>query len=295
MSSAPPLNEVMRVGERGAALIFVLWLITAITLLVTGMSASRNAIVLDTHVAIARLRAKVAIDSALEVAVEQLRGQTVHPDGKLELKFDDVTVSVLTTAESGRIDLNGASDELIGGLVSTAVEDRDEAAKLTDAILDWRDENDLRHPQGAEESDYRRAELGYAPANGPFRYAGQLRLVLGMTPDIAKRLEPMVTTETGSDEIDLSGASASVFRAHDLAQGLDVGTGPLTEEDNQPPPFTTDSSGLYRIDLQAVVDGGFTSRAVAIAWVYPTTSGRDYEIMDYQGWLLPRDSGSNKG
>ena len=35
----------------------------------------------------------------------------------------------------------------------------EEAAKLLDAVLDWRDPDSLKRPNGAEESDYAQAGL----------------------------------------------------------------------------------------------------------------------------------------
>ncbi|MCB1832798.1 MAG: general secretion pathway protein GspK [Geminicoccaceae bacterium] len=275
-------------GERGAALVFVLWLITAITVLTASLSTSRNEIVLDTRVELSRLRAGIALDSALEVAVEKLRTNGFEPVGELKLTFGDVAVDVRVSPESGRIDLNAAPEELIGGLAAASVEDREEAARIADAILDWRDENDLRRAQGAERDQYHRADLGYGPGDGPFRYVDELRLVLGMPAEVAARIAEISGVHGGNAEIGLASIAAPVMRAKDLALGLDVPTGPIEEEANETPPFTTDAAGLYRVDIEAVVDGGYTRRTRAVVWTSPATPGRDYEILDYQGWHLPR-------
>ncbi|MEZ5823863.1 MAG: type II secretion system protein GspK [Geminicoccaceae bacterium] len=285
MSDTPPDRTD---SQRGAALIFVLWLITAITVLTAGLSTARNGIVLDTHAEISRLRARIALDSALEVAVEQLRAGNFDTTGQTELLFGTVAVDVRASAESGRIDLNAAPEELIGGLAAAAVADRDEAARIADTLLDWRDENDLRRTQGAEKGQYGRGDLDYGPADGPFRYVDELRLVLGVPAEAAARMAEMASTHAGLAELDLAAVSPSVSRASDLAQGLDVPTGPVEEEANETPPFTTDAAGLYRVDMQAVVDGGYTRRVVAIVWTNPSAPGRDYDILDWQGWHLPR-------
>ena len=69
----------------------------------------------------------------------------------------------------------------------------DEAAKIVDAILDWRDADSFKRPNGAEEPEYRAAGLPYKPANAPFQAIEELQLVLGMRPDIYRRIAPMIT------------------------------------------------------------------------------------------------------
>ena len=48
----------------------------------------------------------------------------------------------------------------------------------------------LKRPNGAEEPDYRAAGLSYKPANGPFQAIEELQLVLGMRPEIYRRIAP---------------------------------------------------------------------------------------------------------
>ena len=59
--------------------------------------------------------------------------------------------------------------------------------------IDWRDADDLKRPNGAEEPEYRAAGLDYKPANAPFQAIEELQLVLGMRPDIYRRLAPSIT------------------------------------------------------------------------------------------------------
>ena len=62
-----------------------------------------------------------------------------------------------------------------------------------DAILDWRDVDDLRRLNGAEASDYRDAGLDYGPRNGPFRHLHEVRQVLGVDAALFDRLLPNLT------------------------------------------------------------------------------------------------------
>ena len=59
--------------------------------------------------------------------------------------------------ESARIDINAAPTPLLKGLLQNVGGlDADAAQHVVDAILDWRDADDLKRPNGAEAPDYRR-------------------------------------------------------------------------------------------------------------------------------------------
>ena len=60
--------------------------------------------------------------------------------------------------------------------------DEPSAARLVDAIGDWKDADDLRRPNGAEAADYQAAGSPYLPANALFETVPELQRVLGMTP-----------------------------------------------------------------------------------------------------------------
>ena len=282
--------------ERGAALLVVLWLVAAMTVLAAQLSGTRGEIALEAAMADAKVRTDAAIDSALEIAVEQLSDGSVEVDGTLEVTIGEVKVDVRMSPESARIDLNGAGEDLIGGLALAVLPERDAAAGLADAILDWRDGNDLRRSRGAEAADYRRAGLDYGPADGPFTHPGELRLVLGLDRQAFLAFDDMVTIVTGREDVDTASASNAVTRASDLARGLGLreSADPDSGDGGDSPPFTTDEAGLYRVDLQAAEPGGLARRARVVLWVRPTGSGRDFEILDFQGWHLPRVDGSGK-
>ena len=70
--------------------------------------------------------------------------------------------------EDGKIDLNAAPDELLRGLFVSAGLDEDAGAALVDAIVDFRDEDDLTRLNGAEDRDYADAGLPYGAKDAPF-------------------------------------------------------------------------------------------------------------------------------
>src|SRR3546814_12253025 len=66
---------------------------------------------------------------------------------------------------------------------------------MTDAFLDWRDDDDQRSPDGAEEQDY--AALGVKPRNGPLRSIEELTEINGIDQRKYAQLEPAVTVFFG--------------------------------------------------------------------------------------------------
>jgi general secretion pathway protein K len=64
---------------------------------------------------------------------------------------------------------------------------------LADAVLDWRDADDLPQPHGAEIGEYRAAGLSYGPRNAPFQTDSEVQQVLGMNYEIYRRIEPAIT------------------------------------------------------------------------------------------------------
>ncbi|MEO8740800.1 MAG: hypothetical protein ABI537_14005, partial [Casimicrobiaceae bacterium] len=99
--------------------------------------------------------------------------------------------------ESGKIDLNTAPDNLLKGLLQSAGGlDAESAARLVDAIGDWKDPDELRRPNGAEAPEYQAAGLKYAPANTFFETVAELQRVLGMTPALYAKLADSLTVHS---------------------------------------------------------------------------------------------------
>ncbi len=152
-------------------------------------------------------RARAAAQAGLHYAAFQLLKQNAaerwRTDGTVyELDFGDARLRISAVEEAGKVSLNAAPGELIGSLLRAAGIDDDRAAALVDAILDWRDPDDLRRVNGAEQDDYRAAGSSYLPRNNPFQSNDEVALVLGMQPDYFARIEDAVTAYSGSSRVD---------------------------------------------------------------------------------------------
>ena len=95
----------------------------------------------------------------------------------------------------------------IGGLDPTA------ADAVLDAILDWRDPDDLARPTAPRRPTTARPAKNYAPANAPFDTVGELARVLGVTPELVARIADSVTVYSRQPGINTATASRDVLLA----------------------------------------------------------------------------------
>lgn len=185
--------------QSGIALVLVVWVVTLLLAISgsflystrTDARAMRNASDLARIEAVAR----AAVVRAL-IDILKPQGQPgVWPRGVQQQawSFDGHEVKVSVADESARIDLNAGNDSLIQGLLRRAGLEEADAARVLDAILDWRDADGLRRPNGAEEPDYAAAGLPGRPANQLFQSVEELQLVLGMRAETYQRLANLIT------------------------------------------------------------------------------------------------------
>lgn len=118
------------------------------------------------------------------------------------LELDGRRITIAVQDELGRIDLNQSDGALLARLFVSVGLDAPAADALVDKILDWRDSSPLKRLNGAKAADYRAAGYGYGPRNGPFQSMDELKLVMGMTPDIFARVEGALTVYSGHPRFD---------------------------------------------------------------------------------------------
>ena len=107
--------------------------------------------------------------------------------------FGGGEVHIVIEDEAGKVDLNRAPDTLLVDLfVAAGVEDQ-RASELVDAIVDFRDRDDLRRLNGAEDGDYEQAGLPYGAKDAPFEAIEELQRVLGMTQALYQAVAPSIT------------------------------------------------------------------------------------------------------
>lgn len=205
--------------ERGVALVLVLWVSVLLTVVASSFIVERRAEAIIVRNSIALARAEGAADAGVHRGIYDMYRSDNAPerwkrDGSVqEWSFDSIPVRVEMRDESAKIDINTASEPLLRGLLTSSGLSDADAAKLLDAILDWRDPDALKRPNGAEEPDYRDAGLPYKPANSAFQAIEELQLVLGMRPDLYRRLAPSITVFSRQPGVNPQIASREVLLA----------------------------------------------------------------------------------
>ena len=204
-------------SQSGIALVLALWLTVLLTVLASGFAFSMRSEALAARNAVSLAQARAAADGAVErTAFELMRpklANTWAADGQAH-RFVDGSASIVVTAvdEAAKIDVNAAPDPLLKNLLMVAGGlDEAAAAALVDALDDWRDPDDLTRPNGAEAPEYVAAGLKYVPANGPFETVGEVARVLGMTPALFRRIEPLITVYSQQPGINPATASRDVL------------------------------------------------------------------------------------
>ncbi len=209
--------------QRGIALILVLWLTIMLTVIASGFAFSMRNEAMSARNALSLAQARAAADGAVDrMAFELSRPRypsAWSSDGQpRKWREDDVEIVANGVDESAKIDLNAAPDTLLKGLLEHVADvDPDTSAKIVDAIQDWRDPDDVRRPNGAEEGDYRMAGLKQKPANGAFETVSELARVMGVTPAIFARIADSFTVHSRQAGINPLTASRDVLLALPLA------------------------------------------------------------------------------
>jgi general secretion pathway protein K len=203
---------------RGFALILVLWIaalraVIAASLVSSGRTATRLA-----HNLAENAKAEALADGAVQRAALGLL--SVHADqawhaggGPYQLTYGEGEVRVSIADEDGKIDLNAAPPELLAGLLRELGLDADQAEAMADRIVDFRDPDQEPRPQGAEERQYIAAGRPTGAQDRPFDTESELLGVLGMTPDLYRRMRPYVTVFSGAEAVDPLHASRVVLAA----------------------------------------------------------------------------------
>jgi general secretion pathway protein K len=124
----------------------------------------------------------------------------------------DATCSIQLEDAGSRLDLNAAGEQELRRLMAAARVDGGDADRLAQAIMDWKDLDDLRRARGAEREEYVQADAPVLPANGPFGSVEELRQVMGMTEEAYRRMAPFLTVG-GSGRINVSAAPSEVISA----------------------------------------------------------------------------------
>lgn len=197
----------MNARQNGMALVVVLWLIVLLSIMAAGHTRGTHvdSQLASRQVSVAQARgyAEAGINHAVLMLLSE-KGRDVPVDGRIfGVAIDDTIVTLAVRSASGLVDLNAASPDLLESALEAAGIEGAKRRKVVDAILDWRDRDDLRHLDGVEDQDYVAAGLPWTSRDGAIAAVDELRYVPGIGQDEFERLAPLVTVHSGRSGVDL--------------------------------------------------------------------------------------------
>lgn len=259
-----------RARVRGVALLLVLWAIALLAILLGGFVLVARTETLQSRFLLDATRARYAAEAGISRAVYELRRADPLarwvPDGRpYGFDFDGAKVEVEIEDESGKIDLNAADEALLLQFLSALGVEEPRARSLVDAIMDWRDPDDLVRANGAEDREYAAAGLGYKPTNFGFQTLGEVQQVLGMDYDLFEKIEPHATVFSRNARPNPAYAAPLVLQA--MSGMTPEAAQQLVEQRRQTPPRQLAATPLALPDGTPLVAGGggltYTVRAKA--------------------------------
>jgi general secretion pathway protein K len=277
-----PINQMLRpAANRGIALISVLWVVALLAVVAGGMSAAMQDETRLVRNLLASAQARHAAEGGVQLALLALASNTGQPSWQAdgaprELAIGDAAVRVTVIDEAGKIDLNAAQDGLLDGLLKTAELEDWQRRSIVDAILDWRDTDNLTRLNGAEDDDYLSADKPYGTKDTRFDSVDELYLVLGVSPALYRKIKSALTVYSGQPGVNPAAASRQVLLA---IPGMDADTVEtymaLRQQHREaglappPPPLTNRQyiargrARTYSIHAQARVHNGVTAHITA--------------------------------
>lgn len=207
------------ISQSGVALVVVMWLVAALSLLVSGLVATTRADLRGTQV-LKQFAVHAALgDGAIRLAASQLKVTPLADRSPaVGLSLDDYELVVEVLPASAFVNLNSASIELLRDTLQFGADlPEAQAQMLAERIADWRDLDEDPLPGGAERLAYEAAGSRFRPRNGPFESVDDLIQVLGVNLEVHDKLRGLFTTHGVTPGVDPRFAPPAVLRV--LAAG----------------------------------------------------------------------------
>lgn len=212
-------NRALKTGahaQTGFALIIVLWLIALLTILCASFSQqTRVELKLTTHL-VSSAKAERLAEAGVWRAIHELLIPPALRNWEVEnaeylIKLDEHEISIHIQDEAGKIDLNAVSSELLVKFIEHFTDENTSAIELADAILDWRDRDNLVRSNGAEDDDYKAAASPYGAKDGLFNSVEELLQVYGVTQTSFDRLKSHLTIHSRQPGVRVEAASRELL------------------------------------------------------------------------------------
>lgn len=204
--------------ERGVILVVVLWLLTLLTIMAMGFSSSMRTETRSMRNIIDNVKAGQLADAAIHQGIFKLLNRTPEEQQQsyglaTSFSYNGEQLRLQLWDEQGKININLATEEQLAALFLSLNLELSQSDSLIGAIIDWRDEDELRQLNGAEAAEYVRAGLRSRPSNKPFQSIAELQQVLGISSDIYSAIAPLITIYSSEGKINPALASKEALLA----------------------------------------------------------------------------------
>lgn len=283
----------------------VLWIFILLSLMYSGYSYSVRTETAMTQQLMQSARTRAAADAGVQMAIERLlsakqENEMTLSDPVYEDVFNGINLRIAIFNESGRVDLNKASAELLDILLEDAVPESQERMTIIDSLLDWRDADNETRDFGAEDDDYSAMGKSYGAADAALSSVDELLRINGMTVELFNSLKAMFTVYSGAAVFNPGLSPKMLLRSlsgHDdysveaVLQNWHLSTLEETAAllGNIPANLISKKIGnIYNIEVEASLESGAKTRLSTIiklvdnlARPYNLLSWREVEQLDF--------------
>ena len=259
-----------RVSSRqsGVAMIVVLWMIMVMMTLAASLIYATRTETSMVDYARRSAQARAVADAAAHYAVMQLF--LPNKDRALKLggapllwEYEGAKVEIRVVGENGLIDINYASRPLLELILKQTGMDDQAVQNMLDILEDFRDVDDLKRLNGAEDADYENEGLAFGAKDAPFERIEELQQILGMTPQLYKALTRYLTVNSGAKGINpmlaprqtlLLLAEGDAAKVDAYIQQRDEAEGQYVQPDFGGAFWDASQQPLYRMQLRVYTD-----------------------------------------
>lgn len=202
-------------GSRGIAQLVVLWAMLLLGIMAMSFSFAMRTEALAARNGVDSARAYYQARTGVNRAIFQLSVSPIDNALREPLKGeeDDASYETRIASESGKIDVNFVTETVLKDVLRNGGLSTEDAERVGDSILDWRDADDMPRPNGAEDAHYASLPAPVKIRNGKFVSVDELLSVNGVTPDLFVRLLSKAFTVHGaSPSVDINSAPAALLR-----------------------------------------------------------------------------------
>ena len=224
-------------GEKGIALLIVLWIMMLLIVMTLTFSVMVRTDVFSAITFKEQTANKYLAEAGLQRAMMEIIYRNTHKNNPVQHDESDVS-PVDGTFQSGKIDdgyyrfaladeagkisinlLTDASGIILNNLLVNLGVEKNQADTIVDSILDWKDGDDLHRLHGAESHYYMSLTNPYKAKDANFDNLEELLLVRGMTPDILYGTEERpgliqyLTMYSSTAQININSAKPEVLKA----------------------------------------------------------------------------------